>query len=87
MTRARLLALKLAFPSGNVLDEAQGIVGSKTLIVNWVTGDDCVGTKRYEPGETVPILGIESDQLRINVGVSECVKKFVVNHSVFSDWS
>ncbi len=87
MTRARLNALKLAFPKANILGAASGIVGTLGLIVSWVDPESyLICTKSFEPGETIPILVIVSDQLQIDVGVNECIKKFVVNHSVFSNW-
>lgn len=87
MTYARFTELKRLYPSSAILERASGIVGPKTLKVNWVAEDDSVGTKRYETGETVPLIAISEDsQLQINIGLSLKVKKVIVNHEVFSDW-
>lgn len=90
MLESRFDLLKVMYPSSAILGRASGIVGPAGLKIGYVTeaGQECV--KKYEPGATVPLIAISEDaQLKIDVGLSECVKPtgVVVNHSVFSDFS
>lgn len=87
MLQSRFEELKRLYPSSAILDRASGIVGSKTLMINYVNDDFTVGTKRYEQGDHVPLFAIsEGSRLQLDVGVPKCLKVVVVNHSVFSDF-
>lgn len=85
MTPSRFGALKVLFPSAVINSRAKGVVGPTGLDIGYVSGFKACN-KHYEPGETVPLLKIEEQELQVDVGIGEYVKKVVVNHEHFSDF-
>lgn len=85
MTPSRFGALKVLFPSAVINSRAKGVVGPAGLDIGYVSGFKACN-KHYEPGETVPLLKIEEQELRIDIGIRECVKKVSVSHEMFSDF-
>lgn len=84
MTPARFDALKALFPSGVILGRAKGVVGPNGLDIGYVNGIAC--HKYFKPGETVPLLTIEEQELKIYAGIPDRIKKVVVTHEMFSDF-
>lgn len=90
MLSSRFDLLKSLYPSSAILGARSGIVGPLGLKIGYVNEGNVACVKKYEQGATIPLIAISEDaQLKIDVGLNECVKPtgVVVNHEVFSDFS
>lgn len=85
MTEARFEALKVLYPSANIMGRAKGIVGPAGIYVGYVM-EGKPRTKRFEPGDRIPLMVILVDELKLDVGIPDHVKVVVVSHELFSDF-
>lgn len=79
--------LRQTYPSAAINGRAKGVVGKMGLVVGYVTKEGCAAAKHYEPGDLIPIEKIvEENYLKLDVGLSECTKKVIVNHNFFESF-